>query len=176
MLLLSETIEKPKEEFTQLTPRVARFSAMKKGVFLLLCFVAFSGHAQAPTATRPDSAIQVNVLQQGRYSSAFYTVNHEPLTAATVKALLNRYPPAAEELRKGRAQTRLGLGLLPVFVAALFVGGHQADQQRSVPGSAFSKAPAPFSVCLGAFFGSLYLGASNTHFTKAIEAYNRHFH
>ena len=176
MLFLSETVEKPKEAFTQPTPRVAHSSAMKKGVFLLLCFVAFSGYAQAPTATRPDSAIQVNVLQQGRYSSAFYTVNHEPLTAATVKALLNRYPPAAAELRKGQAQMRFGLlGLLPVFAGGAIVGGLQVDQHRNEPGSNFSKAPVPFSISLGALFGALYLGAANTHFEKAIEAYNQRF-
>lgn len=51
----------------------------------------------------------MNVVQNGRYSSVFYTVNHEPLTGATLKALLKRYPPAAE-LRRGRAQTRWVLG------------------------------------------------------------------
>lgn len=139
--------------------------------------MAFGGHAQAPcAAVWQDSAIQVNILQNGRYSSAVYTVHHEPLTAATVKALLRRYPPAADELRKGRAQTRLGVLLLPVFVAATVVGGRQADQQKSVVGSPFSKAPVPFSIALGALFGSLCLGLSNTHFAKAIEACNRRFH
>ena len=149
---------------------------MKKVVPFLLGFVAFGGHAQAPAATRQDSAIKINVLQQGRYMRAIYSVNQEPLTVATVKALLSRYPPAAAELRKGRAQTRLVLvGLLPVFVAATIVGGLQADQHKNEPGSNFSKAPVAFSVSLAAFFGSIYLGASNTHFDKAIEAYNRRF-
>lgn len=149
---------------------------MKKAVPFLLGSVAFGGHAQAPAATRQDSAIKVNVLQQGRYSRALYTVNQEPLTMATVKSLLSRYPPAAAELRKGRAQTRLGLALLPVYLTALFVGVQQADRQKNVAGSRFSKAPVPLSISLGAFFGSIYLGASNTHFNKAIEAYNRRFH
>lgn len=149
---------------------------MKKAVPFLLGSVAFGGHAQAPAATRQDSAIKVNVLQQGRYAHAFYTVNQEPLTVATVKSLLSRYPPAAAELRKGRAQTRLGLALLPVYLTALFVGVQQADRQKNVAGSRFSKAPVPLSISLGAFFGSIYLGASNTHFNKAIEAYNRRFH
>ena len=96
------------------------------------------------------SAIPVTVVQQGRYASAVYTVNHKPLTSATVNALLNRYPPAAEELRKGRTQTRLAVLLVPVFLAALLVGGQQANEQKSGPGSAFSKAPVPFSICLGA--------------------------
>lgn len=149
---------------------------MKKAVPFLLGSVAFGGHAQAPAATRQDSAIKVNVLQQGRYAHAFYTVNQEPLTVATVKSLLSRYPPAAAELRKGRAQTRLGLALLPVYLTALFVGVQQADRQKNVAGSRFSKAPVPLSISLGAFFGSIYLGASNTHFDKAIKAYNRRFH
>lgn len=149
---------------------------MKKAVPFLLGSVAFGGHAQAPAATRQDSAIKVNVLQQGRYSRALYTVNQEPLTMATVKSLLSRYPPAAAELRKGRAQTRLGLALLPVYLTALFVGVQQADRQKNVAGSRFSKAPVPLSISLGAFFGSIYLGASNTHFDKAIKAYNRRFH
>lgn len=149
---------------------------MKKAVPFLLGSVAFGGHAQAPAATRQDSAIKVNVLQQGRYAHAFYTVNQEPLTVATVKSLLSRYPPAAAELRKDRAQTRLGLALLPVYLTALFVGVQQADRQKNVAGSRFSKAPVPLSISLGAFFGSIYLGASNTHFNKAIEAYNRRFH
>lgn len=149
---------------------------MKKAVPFLLGFVAFGGHAQAPVATRQDSAIKVNVLQQGRYARAFYTVNQEPLTVATVKSLLSRYAPAAAELRKGRAQTRLGLALLPVYLTALLVGVQQADRQKNVAGSRFSKAPVPLSISLGAFFGSIYLGASNTHFDKAIEGYNRRFH
>jgi len=151
---------------------------MKKLIVLLLSFVAFGCHAQAPApAVRADSAIHLNVVPNGRYTRAFYTVNQEPLTTATVKALLKRYPPAAAELRKGRAQTRWGLlVLLPVAEAALIVGGVQANRLKDEGGSAFSRAPVPFSLFLGAFFGSLYLGASNTHFDKAIEAYNRQFH
>ena len=151
---------------------------MKKRVALFLSFGSFAGHAQVPTlAARADSAIHLNVVPRGRYSSAFYTVNQEPLTTATVTSLLRRYPPAAEELRKYQAQRRLALlGLLPVFVAATVVGGLQADQQKNAPGSNFSKAPAAFSVSLAALFGSLYVGAANKHFEKAIEAYNQRFH
>ena len=151
---------------------------MKTLLALLLGFGSFTGHAQAPVpAVRADSAIHLNVVPNGRYSSAFYIVNQEPLTAATVTRLLRRYPPAAEELRKDRAQRRLALlGLLPVYAAALVVGGLQADQQRNVPGSNFSKAPVAFSICLAAFVGSLYVAASNNHYAKAIEAYNRQFH
>ena len=149
---------------------------MKKVASFLRGFVAFGAHAQTPAASRQDSAIKVNVLQQGRYAHAFYTVNQEPLTVATVKSLLNRYPPAAAELRKGWAQTRFGLlGLLPVFAGGAIVGGLQVDQHRNEPGSNFSKAPVPFSISLGALFGALYLGAANTHFEKAIEAYNQRF-
>ena len=151
---------------------------MKKLLALFLVFGSFAGHAQAPTtATRADSAIHLNVVPNGRHSSAFYTVNQEPLTTATVKKLLNRYPPAAEELRKGRAQSRWGLlVLLPLAEAALLVGARQADRLKAEGGSAFSRAPVPFSICLGATFGSAYLGATNTHFAKAIEAYNQRFH
>ena len=151
---------------------------MKNFVALLLGFGPFAGHAQAPSpAVRADSAIHRNVVPNGRYTRAFYTVNQEPLTNATVKKLLNRYPPAAEELRKDRAQTRWGLlVLLPLAEAALLVGARQADRFKAEGGSAFSRAPIPFSICLGATFGSMYLGASNTHFAKAIEVYNQQFH
>ena len=151
---------------------------MKTLPALLLGFGFFAGHAQAPVpAVRADSAIHRNVVPNGRYSSAFYTVNQEPLTTTTVTRLLRRYPPAAEELRKDRAQRRLALlGLLPVFVASFVVGGLQVDQQKNVSGSNFSKAPVAFSFSLAALFGSLYIGAANNHYTKAIEAYNRQFH
>ena len=90
---------------------------------------------------------------------------------------MRRYPLAAKELRKDRAQRRLALlGLLPVYAAAGVVGGLQVDQQRNVPGSNFSKAPVAFSICLDAFVGSLFVAASNSHYAKAIEAYNRQFH
>ena len=49
---------------------------MKIIVALLLGLMAFRGHAQV-AATRPDSTIQVNVVHQGRYASAFYTVNQD---------------------------------------------------------------------------------------------------
>ena len=132
--------------------------------------------AQAPAAAvRQDSLIKVQVIPRGRYSSVLYTMNDQPLTNATLRALLKKYPPAAEELRKERAQKRLALSLLPVFVAATIVGGTQADKQRYSPGSNFSKAPLPFSICLGAFFGSIVLATTNNHFGKALEAYNSRF-
>ena len=110
---------------------------MKTLLALLLDFGSFASHAQAPApAVRADSTIHLNVVPNGRYSRAFYTVNQEPLTTATMTRLLRRYPPAAEELRKDRAQRRLALlGLLPVYAAAGVVGGLQVDQQRNVPGS-----------------------------------------
>ena len=148
---------------------------MKTLLALLLGFGSFTSHAQAPAlAVRADSAIHLNVVPNGRYLRAFYTINQEPLTTATMTRLLRRYPPAAEELRKFRAQRRLAL--LPVYAAAGVVGGLQVDQQRNVPGSNFSKAPVAFSICLAAFVGSLYVAASNNHYAKAIEAYNRQFH
>ena len=105
---------------------------MKTSLVLLLGVGSFAGHAQAPVpAVRADSALHRNVVPNGRYSRVFYTVNQEPLTTATVTRLLRRYPPAAEELRKDRAQRRLGLlGLLPVFVASTVVGGLQVDRQK----------------------------------------------
>ena len=151
---------------------------MKTLLALLLGLGSFAGHAQVPApAVRADSAIHLNIVPNGRYSSAFYTVNQEPLTTATVTRLLRRYPPAAAELRKDRAQRRFALlGLLPVFVASTIVGGLQVDRQKNVSGSNFSKAPVAFSFSLAALFGSLYVGAANTHYARAIEAYNRQFH
>ncbi|OGX82897.1 hypothetical protein [Hymenobacter coccineus] len=149
---------------------------MKLLIALLICFGALVAHAQAPARAVPsDSAIHVTVLQQGRYSHLLYTVNQEPLTGATLKALLNRYSPAAAELRKGRAQLRWGLALLPVMVAAFLVSKHQADRD-SGPGSAFSKAPVPVSLLLGAFGGYAYLMFRSNHYDKAIEIYNQRFH
>lgn len=132
--------------------------------------------AQAPAAAvKQDSLIKVHVVPSGRYSSVLYTMNDEPLTNATLRALLKKYPPAAEELRKERAQKRLAICLLPVFVAGIIVGGTQVDKQRYSPGSNFSKAPLPFSIALGAFFGSIVLATANNHFGKALEAYNGRF-
>ena len=149
---------------------------MRKLVALFLGFGPFAGRAPVP-AVRADSALHLNVVQNGRQASAFYTVNQELLTNATVQQLLNRYPPAAEELRKDRAQRRLALlGLLPVYAAAGVVGGLQFDQQRNVYGSTFSKAPVAFSVCLAALVGSVCVAAANNHHAKAIEAYNQQFH
>ena len=116
------------------------------------------------------------MVPNGRYSRAFYTVDQESLTAATVKRLLCRYPPAAAELRKGRVQTRWELALVPVMAGAMLVAKQQTDPLRYAPGSTSSKAPAPFSVFLGAFLGYGYLLFSNTHFARAVEAYNQQFH
>ena len=150
---------------------------MTKILTLLLCWVTFAGHAQVSApAVRADSAIHLNVVRNGRYSRAFYTVNQEPLTAATVKKLLRRYPPAAMDLRKGRAQMLWGLALVPVIVAAFLVAKQQTDRQRYVPGSLFDRAPIPVSIGLGAFIGYGYIELSNNHFNKAVEAYNRQFH
>ncbi|MFD1466821.1 hypothetical protein ACFQ48_01190 [Hymenobacter caeli] len=147
-----------------------------KLLFLLLPLHPFLMQAQGPdTAARKDSAIKVSVVQNGRYSHLLYTVNNEPLTGATLKAVLKSYPKSAEELRKYRAQRRLAFGLLPVYVATLIVGGVQSDKQKDTPGSPFSKAPVPFSIALGAFFGSIVLFASDNHFAKAIEVYNGRF-
>ena len=64
---------------------------MKTLLALLLGFGFFEGHAQAPVpAVRADSAIHRNVVPNGRYSSAFYTVNPEPLTTATAELLTSR--------------------------------------------------------------------------------------
>ncbi len=139
---------------------------------LQLGLLTFRSQAQAPAPAAPDSAIQITVLQNRRYSHAVYTLRPEPLTPATRKALLKRYPPATAELRKGRAQTRWALVLLPGMVATFLVG----KQQAYGPGSKFSDAPVPISIFLGAFVGYGYLLLSNTHFDKAIEVYNHPFH
>lgn len=150
---------------------------MKQLFTLLLCCGAFVGHAQTPAPSlRADSTIHLNVVPNGRYSRAFYTVNHEPLTAATLKRLLRHYPPAAVELRKWRAQRLWGLGLVPVMAGAFFVAKQQTDRQRYAPGSAFDRAPVPVSILVGAFLGYAYVELSNAHFAKAVEAYNCQFH
>jgi hypothetical protein len=149
---------------------------MKALILLLAGFAPLTGYAQAPARPLPlDSTIQVTVVPQGRYSHLLYTVNHEPLTGATLKALLRRYPPAAAELHKGRVQRAWGFALLPVMVVAFVASKHQADQ-RPGPGSAFSKAPVPVSILLGAFIGYGYFMFSSNHYGKAIEVYNQHFH
>ncbi len=104
-----------------------------------------------------------------------YTVNGEPITNSTIKSLLKAYPKSALELRKYRAQKRLALGLLPVFMAGIIIGGIQSDKHKDAAGSSFSKAPVPFSIGLSAFFGSIIIGAANTQYAKAIEAYNSQF-
>jgi hypothetical protein len=144
---------------------------------ILLVLGIFSAQAQdVQAAGRRDSAIKVAVMQSGRYSHILYTINNEPLTMGTLKAILMRYPKSAEELRKGRAQRRAGILLLPVFIAGIIVGGTQVDKHKDEPGSNFSKAPVPFSIGLGAFFASIYFAASSDHFGKAVEVYNSQFY
>jgi hypothetical protein len=146
-------------------------------LFTLLLLRPWTLLAQdAPVAARPDSLLKVNVVGNGRYAYSLYSINGEPITNATLKKLLAKYPESAAELHKYRAQKRNALLLLPVFAAATIVGGTAADRQRDQPGSNFSKAPLAFSISLGAFFGSIIWGATNTHYGKAIEAYNGHFH
>jgi hypothetical protein len=146
-------------------------------LLLLLLLGMFSAQGQdLRAAGRQDSAIKVTVIRSGRYSHALYTMHDEPLTRATLKTILNSYPKSAEEMRKGRGQQRLAILLLPVAMAGIIVGGTQADKHKGEPGSAFSQAPVPFSIGLGAMFGSIILGASSDHYGKAIELYNGQFH
>lgn len=159
--------------------KLIRLAKLHEKLFLLLALLLlrpFLIQAQVPDLTiKKDSTIKVTVLQNGRYSSLLYTINNEPLTNSTLKSVLNAYPKSAAEMRKYRTQQRLALALLPVFIAATIVGGTQSDKQRNVAGSPFSKAPLPFSISIGAFFGAIGLGAANNHFAKAIEAYNGRF-
>jgi hypothetical protein len=149
---------------------------MKLLIAWLGCFSTVAVYAQSPArAAQSDSAIHVTVLRQGRYAHLVYTLHQEPLTRATLKALLLRYPPAAAELHKGRVQRGWGLALVPVMVAAFLVSKHQSEQE-SGPGSAFSKAPVPVSILLGAFGGYGYLMLRSNHYGKAIEIYNQRFH
>jgi len=152
---------------------------MKNYVLLLalLLLGARPARAQRPDGTaRPDSAIKVVVMPHGRYSSFLYTINDEPITPATLKAVLKSYPPAAAELRRGRSQQRLAYALLPVFIAGIIVGGVQSDKHKEDGGSPFSRAPVPFSIGLGAFFGSIFFAVKSDHFMHAIEIYNGQFH
>ncbi len=159
--------------------KLMRFAKLHEKLFFLFALLLlrpFLTQAQGPEfAARKDSAIKVSVLQNGRYSSLLYTINNEPLTNATLKAVLNAYPKSAVEMRKYRAQQRWTIALLPVFIGATIVGGTQADKHRDVAGSAFSKAPLAFSISIGALFGAIGLALGNNHYSKAIEAYNRRF-
>jgi hypothetical protein len=150
-----------------------------KSYFLLLALLLlrlFSTQAQDLTnAGRRDSAIKVAVMQSGRYSHYLYTINNEPITPATLKSILKRYPKSAEELRKGRGQKRVALLLIPVAAAGIIVGGIQSDKHLDESGSPFSRAPVPFSIGLGAFFGSIFFAVSSNHFERAIEVYNGQF-
>ena len=146
-------------------------------LFGLLLLSLVSAQAQdLRAAGRRDSAIKVAVMHSGRYSHLLYTINNEPLTPATLKAILNRYPKSAEELRKGRSRQRLAILLLPVAAAGIIIGGTQVDMHKDQTGSNFSKAPVPFSIGLGAFFGSAILAISGNRYSEAIEAYNSQFH
>jgi hypothetical protein len=146
-------------------------------LFGLLLLSLVSAQAQdVRAAGRRDSAIKVAVMQSGRYSHLLYTINDEPLTTATLKSILNRYPKSSEELRKGRKQMRAAILLVPVFLAGIIVGGTQVDKHKDESGSNFSKAPVPFSIGLGALLGSAILAGSSNHYGKAIEAYNSQFH
>ncbi|QKG52789.1 hypothetical protein [Hymenobacter sp. BRD67] len=152
---------------------------MKKLPFLLLTFLfcACLAQAQIPgTASRQDSAIKLNVAGYGRNSSAFYTINNEPVTNATIKRLLKSYPKSAVEVQKYKSQQRLAFILMvPVAVTGLIVGVIQAKSHDDAPGSAFSKAPIPFSVYLGSLVGGAIIAGKNDHYGKAIEAYNSRF-
>jgi hypothetical protein len=152
---------------------------MKNYILLLALLLLGAGPARAQRpedAARRDSAIKVVVTHHGRYSSFLYTINDEPLTAATLKSVLQSYPPAAAELRRGRSQQRLAYALLPVFIAGIIVGGVQSDKHKEDGGSPFSRAPVPFSIGLGAFFGSIVFAVKSDHFMQAIEIYNSRFH
>ena len=144
---------------------------------ILLLLGIFSAQAQdMQVASRPDSAIKVTMVRSGRYSHALYTINNEPLTSNTLTGILRRYPPAAAELYIEKKRQRLAILLTPVFLAGIIVGGTQADKHKDEPGSAFSKAPVPFSISLGTFVGISALLLGGDHYGKAIEAYNRQFH
>ena len=146
---------------------------MKNYVLLLALLLLGAGPARAQ---RTDSAIKVVVTRHGRYSSFLYTINDESLTAATLKAVLQHYPPSAAELQRGRRQQRLAYALLPVFIAGIIVGGVQSDKHKENGGSPFSRAPVRFSIGLGALFGNTFFAVRSDHFMQAIEIYNRQFH
>lgn len=145
-------------------------------LFWLLVLGPLAARAQhADKSAKSDSLIKVTPIYSGRYTSTIYTMNDEPLTAATVKKLLWKYPESAAEMRKDRAKHHLVLALVPVTLAALIVGCVQGSQQKDATGSAFSRAPVPFSLYLAGLAGMIVVGATNDHYGKAIEAYNLHF-
>jgi hypothetical protein len=146
-------------------------------LMLALLLSVLSGRAQdLRSAGRPDSAIKVIVTHHGRYSRFLYTIHDEPLTQGTLKAVLHSYPPSAAELRRGRGQQRLAYALLPVFIAGIIIGGVQSDKHKEDAGSPFSRAPVPFSIGLGALFGSAFFAIKSNHLGQAIEIYNSRFH
>jgi hypothetical protein len=151
---------------------------MKATILLLVLLLVSTRlvHAQNAVAAAPsDSLIKVNVVPSGRYSHVLYTMNDEPLTDATMKQLLWKNPESAVEMRKFRANRRWVFALVPVSLAGLIVGCVQGSQNKDATGSAFSRAPVPFSIYLAGLAGMLVVGATNDHYGKAIEAYNRHF-
>jgi len=150
-----------------------------KNCLLVLALLLGILSAQAQdlqVVSRPDSAIKVTAVRSGRYSHVVYTINNEPITSATLTGILKRYPPSAAELHIEKKRQRLAILLVPVCLAGIIVGGTQADKHKYESGSAFSKAPVPFSIGLGAFVGISALLLGGDHYGKAVEAYNRQFH
>lgn len=141
---------------------------------ILILLLPLSIRAQeSTTILKEDSSIKVNIVRNGRYPSVLYTFRNEVLTNSTMKSVLNTYPKSAEELKKYYGQRRTALVMLPIFIASTIVGVIQADNKKDISGSAFSKAPIPFSVSVGAIVSSIIMVATNNHFHKAIDTYNR---
>jgi len=148
---------------------------MKSFFFLLVLLLPGPLLIQAQKITvdsKNDSLIKTNFVQNGRYSSRVYTMDNKELSNSDLKSILRTYPKSADELKKYYGQRRTVLIMLSVFVASTTVGVIQVKNKQNISGSAFSKAPIPFSISIGALVSSIIIGASNNHIHKAIKAYN----
>lgn len=147
---------------------------------LLTCMLSFflfftpllAKPQEAYSTARIDSSIKVNIIPNGRYTSVLYTFNNEELSKARLYSILNTYSISAEELNKYKRQRTASQIMIPIFLTTLIAASIQADKQKNVPGTPFSKAPVLFSISIGTMMTSLFLSGGGNHLHKAIEVYN----
>jgi hypothetical protein len=129
--------------------------------------------AQQPGDGSPkDSLIKANVIHNGRYSGIVYTQHNEVLTSFALKSVLNTYSNSAIELKSYYTQKRTAILILPITVTAMIIGFIQAANNKDMAGSAFRKAPLPFSISIAGIISSVIIGTTNKHLHKSIEMYN----
>lgn len=151
---------------------------MKKNLLanILLLFLFsipfFAVSQETPCAVKTDSSIKVNIIPNGRYTSVLYTFNNEELSKERLYSILNTYPASAEELNKYKGKRTASMIMIPIFLTTLIAASIQADNQKNIPGTPFSKAPVLFSISIGTMITSLFLSGGGNHLHKAIEVYN----